>query len=45
MTDAPITQRAGVVVIQGDAVPLLYRAVLALIARRHRDRAGLGESR
>ena len=32
-----ITQRDGVVVISGDAVPLLYRATIALAARHHRD--------
>jgi hypothetical protein len=36
MTDAaPITQIGTTVVIQGDAVPLMYQATLALIA--HRD--------
>jgi len=38
MTDPPpITQRDGVVTVQGDAVPMLYRCVLAGIARHHRD--------
>ena len=40
MTDdaaPPITQRDGVVLISGAALPLLYRSVLALIARRSRD--------
>ena len=38
MTDEPpITQIGASVVISGPALPLLYRATLALIARRHRD--------
>jgi hypothetical protein len=38
MTDPPpITQRDDGVLITGEALPLLYWAVLALIARRHRD--------
>lgn len=38
MTDAaPITQIGTTVVISGDALPLLYRATSALIARRSRD--------
>ena len=39
MTDdaAPITHTGTTVVLSGDALPLMYRAVLALIARRHRD--------
>ena len=32
-----ITQRDGGVLIRGDALPLMYRCTLALIARRHRD--------
>ena len=38
MTDPPlITQRDGVVTVQGDALPLLYRGVIALAGRHHRD--------
>ena len=39
MTDdaAPITQSDDGVLISGAALPLLYRSVLALIARRSRD--------
>ena len=38
MTDPPpITQRDGAVLIAGDALPLMHRACLALVARRHRD--------
>jgi hypothetical protein len=37
MIDAPITQTGTSVQIQGDALPLMYRATLALIARRQRD--------
>ena len=39
MTDdaAPITQIGTTVLIQGAALPVLYRACLALIARRSRD--------
>ena len=38
MTDPPpITQVGTTVLIQGEALPLMYRATLALIARRHRD--------
>jgi hypothetical protein len=38
MTDpSPITQRDGVVIVSGDAVLLLYRAVLALAIRHRRD--------
>ena len=33
----PITQHDGVVTVQGDALPLLYRGVIALVARYHRD--------
>jgi uncharacterized protein YjbI with pentapeptide repeats len=33
----PITQRDDGVLIRGDALPLMYRACLALVARRHRD--------
>ena len=40
MTDdaaPPIIQRDGVVLISGAALPLMYRACLALVQRRHRD--------
>jgi hypothetical protein len=38
MTDPPpITQIGTTVLIQGDALPLMYRAVLALAARHNRD--------
>ena len=38
MTDtAPITRHDAGVLIRGDGLPLLYRACLALIARRHRS--------
>ena len=38
MTDrAQITQDGASVVVSGAALPLLYRATLALIARRSRD--------
>ena len=37
MTDPPIRQRDGTVLVQGDALPLLYRATLALAARHRRD--------
>ena len=38
MTDpSPITQHDGTVLIRGAALPLLYRATLALIQRRNRD--------
>ena len=38
---APATTQVGAtVLIQGEALPLLYRACLALIARRSRGRAG-----
>lgn len=38
MTDpAPITPCDGGVLIRGAALPMMYRAVLALIARRSRD--------
>ncbi len=37
VTDPPIQQHGAVVTIQGEALPLLYRAVLALAARHHRD--------
>jgi hypothetical protein len=38
MTDdaAPITQRGRAVLMQAVTLPLMYRTVLALIARRHR---------
>jgi excisionase family DNA binding protein len=34
---SPITQRDGVVIVSGAAVPLMYRAVLALTIRHRRD--------
>ena len=39
MTDTPppITQDGTTVVIRGEALPLLYRAVFALRLRQHRD--------
>ena len=38
MTDpAPITQDGTTVVIRGEALPLLYRAVFALTLHQHRD--------
>jgi len=37
MTEQPITQVGCTVVITGAGLPLMYRAVLALIARRSRD--------
>lgn len=37
---APITQCDDGVLIQGAALPLLYRATVALIARRSRGRPG-----
>ena len=33
----PITPVGGGVLVQGEALPLLYRATLALAARHHRD--------
>ena len=44
MTDPPpITQRDGAVLVQGAALPLMYRAALALMARRHRDGLAAGD--
>ena len=37
MSADPITQLDGAVTVQGEALPLLYRATLALVARHHRD--------
>jgi hypothetical protein len=39
MTDhpPPVVQRGSAVLIRGAALPLMYRATLALIARRSRD--------
>ena len=38
MTDPPpLTQVDGAVIISGDALPLLYRATLALAVHHHRD--------
>jgi excisionase family DNA binding protein len=37
MNSAPAITQDGGVVVQGDALPLLYRAVLALAARHNRD--------
>ena len=38
MTDPPpVQQIAAGVLIQGEALPLMYRAAIALIARQHRD--------
>lgn len=35
--DRAVQQRGGVVIVSGDALPLLYRAIIALAARHHRD--------
>ena len=35
--NADIVQHDGAVIVTGDALPTLYRAVLALAARHHRD--------
>ena len=38
MTDPPpITQHDGVVTVQGEALPMMYRAVIALAVHHHRD--------
>ena len=37
MTDPPIVARDGAVLIQGEALPLLYRATIALLARHRLD--------